>query len=84
MIIKVCNMHPMVYLNSAVKEYNNNGRSGLSYSVAIEVNGEVGSLSCTKEVYDDLQSIQKYSNIMICADYNSAYKNLRVTDVKVG
>lgn len=82
MTIKVCNMLPMVLISSAVKEYNNNGRQGLTYSLSIEMNGEVGTLPCTKEAFEELQHINKYSKIMVCADYNTAYKNLRVTDVK--
>lgn len=83
MTIKVCNMHPMVYIAAAVKEYNNNGRQGLTYSLSIECNGEVGNFSCTKEVYEKVSAFNKYSSIMICADYNSNYKNLRIVDIKL-
>lgn len=85
MTIKVTNLMPMVFISAAVKEYTSqSGSKGLSYSLSLETpDGEVGSLPCTKDVYEFSKTVEKYKKVRMYADYNTNYKNLRVTDFKV-
>lgn len=54
-----------------------------SYKLGLDCGGDVGTIPCSKEVYDYALDAQKYLSYGFEGTYNSNFKNLRVTACKM-
>lgn len=55
------------------------------YKVAIDQDGEAGTLSMTEDAYKSIvSSFQKYKPTSFTAEFNDSYKSLRVIAVSQG
>ncbi|MCD8122902.1 MAG: hypothetical protein LUE65_11855 [Clostridiales bacterium] len=68
-------------LINAKSEESRDGKNTY-YKVSLDQNGEAGSMSCNKDVYDLVAGgqLEKYSEIDFQAVYNDQYKNMQVFD----
>lgn len=58
---------------------------GKFYKIAIDQDGEAGTLSMTEDAYKGIvQNFQKYKPTNFVAEFNDQYKSLRVIGVNQG
>lgn len=67
-----------VFLSCQESPYEYQGKKGVSYSVALECDGSVGNIPCSKEFFEELGRgiLQKYKKYNFFGTYNTNYKKL--------
>ena len=78
MKIALTNLTKVVYLG----RYESPFQGGVSYNVSIKTDNGAGELKCTKEVYDELNGYPEFCEIGIAGDFDSNYKNFKISGVK--
>lgn len=63
------------------KEYDRNGQKGCVYTLGVVCNGQVAEVNCTDIAYDKAGEVGQYSEVIMCGEYDTNYKNFRVTAV---
>lgn len=58
------------------------GRDYISYRLMLQGSRDMGSLNCTKEVYEMAKSIPFDSKVNIIGDYDSSKKNFRISAIQ--
>lgn len=72
-------------ISAASKPYTmDNGKTGISYNLCVEVGGEADNLPCDEYIFKAVESgnIAKYSQCTFTGEYDSRYKRLRVINYK--
>ena len=64
------------------KEYNSNGKKGVSYSLGIVSEGQVADVPCTDIAYNQVGEIGQYSEIILYGEFDTNYKNFKVLMVE--
>lgn len=64
------------------RDYDRNGQKGCIYTLGIVCGGQVAEVSCTDLAYDKSGEIGQYSEILLYGEYDTNYKNFRVTSVQ--
>lgn len=76
-----------VFLGASKSDYvsKSTGRPGVFYSVALKQGGEVGSLNCSKEIYDMYvaKQVQDFVNCRFDCSFEDHYNRLVVVGMHV-
>lgn len=64
------------------KEYESNGKKGVSYSLAIVSEGEVANLPCDRMAYDKAGEFGQYSETCLFGEFDTNYKNFKVFHIE--
>lgn len=71
-----------VLLTRKEKEYEHNGTKGKSYMLGVECDDQIAELPCTQMAYDKAGEAGKYSQVVLYGDFDTAYKNFKVSAVE--
>lgn len=72
---------PCLLVGRKSKEYEANGRKGISYSLALVCDGEVANIPCTQIAYDKVGEFGEYVNVLLSGEFDTNYKNFKVLSV---
>lgn len=70
------------FISAKSSEYKKDGRSFCGYKINVESqNGDIAELTATQDAYDAANSIQKYSTVVVYGEYDTNYRNFRITHI---
>lgn len=78
MKLPVTTSMPCVLVGRKEKEYEANGKKGVSYSLALVCDGEVANLPCNQIAYDKAGEFGEYSKVLLSGEFDTNYKNFKV------
>ena len=78
--VKTC--IPCLLVGRKAKEYESNGKKGVSYSLAIVCDGEVANIPCSRMTYDKAGELGQYTETFLYGEYDTNYKSFKADGVE--
>lgn len=83
MRIILANLETVIFNGRVEQDTNYDNKPGKRYFLKLDTDSDLGSIGCTKEVYDQVANLPKYSKINIAGDYSTDYRSFKVSAVSV-